>query len=877
MRRRINPRAAVRALSPSPAGVARLWLPSTPRARSLQARAALLLRLLGCPLVLLAACASAPSDKAIAGSEGDVIVQAAARLPGRSGPPRIDSVTPSCAPAGGGALLHIRGQRFVPGSETTLRIGSAGDLSARWVSENELVALAPPRHKAGATAVTLQSPDGQRAVSYDAFSYCAEKPDFQAARAVLTGHSFVIQPALADLDGDGALDMVTTGNDSISADGLIEVRLGKGDGRFSPGSSYPMPEIYKSMQSLAIADMDADGKLDLVVATVAQGVQLLAGRGDGTFLPARMITVASAQSLLSADYNQDGRQDLAIAQLDGGIYILRGKGGGMFAAGAVYSSPDGDINLISGDFDGDGSPDLALASNDPWRESGRGLRVLLNRGGGTFMQAWKDDRDGAHALACGDFNGDGKLDLVTAPYYWKFGNLYAGKGDGTFETPVLYAAFHGRSIAARDLNLDGKLDIVMAGLGAVTTVVGNGDGTFAPETLHTNLGLTGEIGPSTLGDVDGDGRLDVAVSPLPAPFSGSRVMLLHGLGDGTFVTPDWLPDNTLWHYAEFTGGTMVDVDGDGRLDLIRSAYEAQGGADWLRGSVGVLLNRGGLFADPVEYEVGRWPRSVVAADWSRDGRPDLASVNTQSNSVSLLLNQGGGRFAPARHYDVDREPSALAALDYDGDGSRDLAVASRTAKTVVLLRGLGDGTLAAGEDLKLGDEPRRILAQDFNRDGRDDLALAVGYDSLQIFLRTDRGFDRQVVDLGKNPYLQDLASVDLNRDGNPDLIVGTEGGMQVLLGQTDGRFLKGGLFASQGRPYGTWQLLVADFDGDGRHDVAASTSSFVELFLGQGDGRLLSHSAYGLGGPLIGAGDIDGDSRVDLSGVRWTARNRSHE
>jgi hypothetical protein len=277
--------------------------------------------------------------------------------------------------------------------------------------------------------------------------------------------------AVGDVNGDGMPDLVV-GN--LSGSNLL-VFLGKGDGSFQ--SSRPAGVSLGAGSYIALGDFNNDGRLD--VAVLGFGVSILLGNGDGTFKASGTYGPVSFNAnkgpVTVADLNGDGKLDLVIAASNvdgpgpfnatGNISVLLGNGDGTFKINVDYTIGAAATSVAVGDLNSDGNPDLVVSDFATGAALQRGVvAVLLGYGDGTFQKAvrYAVSATGAASVVVGDFNGDGNLDVASASPADQTVTVLLGNGDGKLRTPITYAA--GNSPAALttgDLNGDSKLDLVM--------------------------------------------------------------------------------------------------------------------------------------------------------------------------------------------------------------------------------------------------------------------------------------------------------------------------------------------------------------------------------------------------------------------------------
>ncbi|WP_333119850.1 DUF4347 domain-containing protein [Microcoleus sp. Pol17_C1] len=352
---------------------------------------------------------------------------------------------------------------------------------------------------------------------------------------------------------------------------------------------------------------------------------VLSSFSTATNFSAGFSPTATPFSINTGDFNGDGFPDLAVANLGSrDISILLGTGTGSFGTATNLFNPGNEVpnSIAVRDFNGDGNLDLAVA-NPISGANGDFVSIRLGTGTGTFGNPTNFGSGiNPRSIAAGDFNGDSRLDLATAPLNGNNLSILLGDGTSSFSDPVSINAGASLTIATADFNGDGELDLVTSNNSAtnnISVLLGEGTGYFsAPVNFSAGTGNHFVV----TGDFNGDGNLDLAASN-----SGSNnVSVLLGDGTGNFGTA-----------TNFSVGLSPesviagDFNGDGKTDLA-----ASNGGD---NNVSVLLGDGtGSFGTAINFSVGNVPRSIAATDFNADGQLDLATPNFTSKDVSILLN-----------------------------------------------------------------------------------------------------------------------------------------------------------------------------------------------------------------------------------------------
>jgi hypothetical protein len=629
-------------------------------------------------------------------------------------------------------------------------------------------------------------------------------------------------------------------------------------------------------------DLNGDGFIDVVASGVTSpttpqsGIGVFLSNGDGTFKPVVVypMTTAANVSFIVDDVNGDGVPDIIVPTTSSGganqLTTLIGKGDGSFTTGP--SSPIAAIQvnelsqtLVTGDFNGDGKKDVLMADGN----------LYLGNGDGSFG-AGKQVLPGNvytnqnnSAFAVGDFNGDGKLDLAEEISTLTNGVLvvFLGNGDGTFTQGAAYEVVpHPAALVATDIDGDGFTDLVVA---------------------RESNGVFSAAGDSWFYQVlmgYGNGTFNAAPVTLVGPFGSG--------GNGAIESVTQWPSTGIYALADFNA--------DGHLDLLQPQPSGTnvGGAT-LKGLTVSPGNGDGSFGTAVVSATSFIPAIVAAADLNGDGKIDAVTVGTNVAGavfVGVLFGSGGTSLTGELDYPLPAGsgiPARVVIGDFNGDGLPDIAVAIRggpicggCTSGVYVLFGQQAHTFTA--PVRIDGSLQPIIATgDLNGDGRADLVVAdAGLANLDptkatpgvvhVYLgNADKSFTAATPVI-PTLFFSDLALADINKDGKLDIVAGAEdaigGNTMVVALAGDGA----GGFGSATKTLITGGIAdpppviaVADFDGDGNADVAFFLpGDFSGILFGIGNATFPTQVNMRVFSPIFpGAAmavDLNGDKKPDL-------------
>ncbi|QHN03569.1 choice-of-anchor D domain-containing protein [Granulicella sp. WH15] len=367
-----------------------------------------------------------------------------------------------------------------------------------------------------------------------------------------------------------------------------------------------------------------------------------------------------------------------------------------YALNTFSPPPTGDQPeaIASGDFNGDGKLDIVVANGGtPGCGPALGLAcpnsltLELSNGDGTFTSSTINSVNFPSGLAVADFNGDGKLDIAATDGAESTVTILLGKGDGTFTkvaTPEPTGNYPDQ-VAAGDFDGNGRPDLAIIGgdTGSTLTVLfGNGDGTFTARP--TSFTLDGYGNSLALGDLNGDGKLDIAVSvSANSPGGSSSIAIFLGTGTTTFNLGTPISSAGMGSDGSFGALALGDFNGDKKLDLITYLIDDEDTMNILP----LLGNGDGTFKaqTAIATKDDSYETSFGVGDFDGDGKADFSMAS--DTHFSVFLSNGDGTFkTPVSLTGADTEPSYLSQVvgDFNKDGLADMAIADGDLNEIFL-------------------------------------------------------------------------------------------------------------------------------------------------------------------------------------------------
>ncbi len=700
-------------------------------------------------------------------------------------------------------------------------------------------------------------------------SACSFAQNFKSARvSPVAGDPR--QLVTADFNHDGRPDLVYQ---DAAEGGSLHVLLGQPDGTFVPRQVIPIPHPIGT--TITVADVNGDGIPDLLLGYTGHislqqstspvytpSITVLLNTGDGSFGPLieNSAPTASYPAEINhlfavADFDGDGKPDLAFVEISD-VHIMRGDGAGHFTAKNTISNVAFVGDVFAADVNGDGRPDLIASAT-------YGISVLINTGNGFAPAVTYEDSlySAADLVSVRDFDGDGHPDLIypgnpqasTTPVFFRHGNA-----DGTFGDPQQIGSFvsaSGYLAGIADTNGDGKADLLVAGDAGLSVSLSQGASGILntqPPVLYATSGSL--YTQAVTADFNGTGRPVVA---LPADHA---IVFLESNADGTFnaapayeapylvsglfvedANHDGIPDLVVADYAVYPAVYLGRGDGSFQLPPITTGNGGQVGCGFpiypgdFNGDgitdyfcwIGVQFgNTDGTFGNDLTLPLSVpgsgsnfWNGFWNAADFNNDGLTDVAG--SYGNGIAVAVSTAPSTYQGTGLLLKDKL-GALASGDFDGDGCRDLATVQPAA--IVILHGDCHGNFAQSDSYPGGPfavdvnaMPADITAVDLDRDGNLDIVVTNPAQNLVkvLYGRGDGSF-QVAPDLITSRSNQYVTAGDLDNDGFPDLVLDGEGLVTVIHGRPGRSFGPESLYAANpasGKP------VLADLNRDGNLDI----------------------------------------------------------
>jgi hypothetical protein len=500
------------------------------------------------------------------------------------------------------------------------------------------------------------------------------------------------------------------------------------------------------------------------------------------------------------------------------------------------------------------------------------IGILLSKIDGTFLNQQTYPTgiySRPYSVVVNDFNNDNYLDIAVANYGTNNIGIFLGYGNGSFASQKLFStgSSHPLFIATDDFNKDNRSDIAVANYGTnnIGVFLGYGDGSFQNQ-ITSFTGYDSLLYSLAVGDFNEDNHLDIAIANYDIDIIG----IFLGYGNGSFQSQNTY---TTDYGSNPSSIAVADFNDDNHLDIVF----ANNGT----GNVGTLLGFGnGTFAAQTTYliNINSHLQYITIGDFNKDGKLDVAVVDSENDELYFLLGSGNGTFATVTTYDAISEsyPISIAVADFDKDNQSDIFVANYGTNNVLVLNGYTSEPSARQKNYYCGlsSQPGSVAISNFNNDNHIDIA-ATGIVNNGIFVLTVYGNETFGGELGfstgNNSLPQQLCGNDLNNDNRTDVVTANIGSdsVSVLLGQDNGTFAPVMTY-STGIGSTPRRLAIADVNNDNRLDIITANegTDSVGILLGYGDGSfatvLTFSTAIGSRPYAVAVGDVNNDEHLDI-------------
>lgn len=705
---------------------------------------------------------------------------------------------------------------------------------------------------------------------------CGLNPNFAATESFTTPDKNK-DIATGDFNKDGRIDLVT-----VSEEGGMSIILRTLSGSYEYGLVEAPVGVLpiapgSTPTSVAVADFNRDGNLDIIVVLgYLNKVRTFLGRGNGIFDIGSDFSVASGpQHIEIADFNNDSRPDFAVVGTTTfTVGVNSATNPGTFTTNTVTHGLNS-VYLLPGDFNSDGKVDILIS-----RFGSNSVRLFPGNGTGIFTTV------GVTAIVvgqapwgsiAGDFNKDGKLDVAVVSNSNDTVSILLGTGSGLSTTPITLQTIDDPvDITVGDFNSDSNLDLAITGYNSNTVQVRMGDGTG---NFSTTANYTTSAQPYAIvaGRFTEDGNIDI----ITANHDGNNLSIIKNNCCAPLVLePATLQNATAGDYYY----QPLNIEGGGKFTYLVTAGALPPGLQISNDYAGGLLSG-------VVNQSGTYNFTITV--------PQAGCANTSQNYTMVVATPVDNfGFNYGHSITAGSTPSNAITAELDNNGSLDLIVSNSGSNNISTFVGNGQGALTPYETVATGAGPVGLATGDFNEDGRTDIvtANAAGKNISVIFGKASLVINGSgslsnfypAVNYGLSNTVNAVVVGDFNQDGHQDLAVAVDGKkilftstnafVQIMNGDGTGKFTNAGRIEITLAVTQIKSLAVGDFNQDGRQDIAIANfnNDNVTIALATGP-NTFSKSLVGVGaGPnCVRIGDFNKDGKQDIVTANTNAGNIS--